>query len=155
MKIKIEFTQEEKNIITRMALMESNKKEIIDQDKKYAGNFGTVEYDCASNEINVELKTGFINASCNYFVTIYNMLKAMISTAKMYTDAWLENVVEVKEEPKKEEAEVKEENVSVSYFEEMVAEAASKNVAVSNERFEAEVAKASNEEKHDFFDKKK
>ena len=86
MKIRIEFTAEEKRSIMNACDIHD------DYSAKSEGNFGKAEYNCEDNCIQVDLNENFTIAVANLIATAANMIKSFINTCSIFEAAWLKDI---------------------------------------------------------------
>jgi hypothetical protein len=101
MKIKIEFTQQEKEKIINIIRTSVTVKD--DEDKHTVGAFGETKYDSTENVITMDLKTGFVVATAHVLSSCANMIKALMNSLDMYSESWLNETTDLtKKEEEKE-----------------------------------------------------
>ena len=103
MKIIINFSNEEKNAIINMALMNGGVKEVTDKDEHCVGNFGEYKYDAKENEITFDLKTSFIKATVGLVASLINIIRAFVSSCEMFSSAWFEDIKDLTKKEYKDE----------------------------------------------------
>lgn len=86
MKIKIEFTQEEKMIIANAV---ANEQIILENKEVAKGKFGDATYD-PSGYIEINITTKFIAAFGGLVSSIYNMIKSMFFMYESFIETWFD-----------------------------------------------------------------
>lgn len=97
MKIKIEFTQEEK-----VAIADAVECPLVDDKKEGCkGKFGTVIYD-PKGSIEFDIKSSFILAYVTIIKSAVLLIKSFMVTFEHFTKEWLEDIEPIEFEEKKE-----------------------------------------------------
>lgn len=102
MKIRIEFNNEEKEIIARGIDVSLEN----DRSERMEGRFGLAEYNKDENYIQFDIVTGFIKAYIQVIASIKGMITSFVSTFELFSDTWLDDIKttypDEKEEPEEE-----------------------------------------------------
>lgn len=98
MKIKIEFTQEEKDTIMNSVSMASEDAEIEDHPYHIKGKFGFFKYDAKKNNIEFDLCSDFIKAYLDLGLQFVGLFKSVFKLCNNFVEYWFLDTVEVNEE---------------------------------------------------------
>ena len=96
MKIRIEFTAEEKRSIMNACDIHD------DYSAKSEGNFGKAEYNAEEKFLQFDLNENFTIAVANLIATAANMLKSLINTFRIFESSWLTDIKTERPDKKEE-----------------------------------------------------